>query len=50
MLPGVVTVVGGLLLFGSRNGATAMLGGWLAVVAGAWFVVGRAFAGPLGPR
>jgi hypothetical protein len=24
-----------------------MLGGWLTVVAGAWFVVGRAFAGPL---
>lgn len=47
VLPGVITVVGGLLLFGSRNRATAMLGGWLAVVAGAWFVVGRAFAGPL---
>jgi hypothetical protein len=44
VLPGVVAVVGGLLLLRSRNRATAMLGGWLAVIAGAWFVVGRAFA------
>ncbi|MGV0742477.1 hypothetical protein [Mycolicibacterium sp. XJ870] len=42
VLPGAVTVLGGLLVLGSRNRATAMLGGWLAVVAGAWFVVGRA--------
>lgn len=47
VLPGAVAVVGGLLLLASRNRATAMLGGWLAVVAGAWFVVGRALAGPL---
>ena len=40
VLPGVVAVVGGLLLVRSRNRATAMLGGWLSVVAGAWFVVG----------
>ena len=25
-----------------------MFGGWLTVLAGAWFVVGRALAGPLG--
>lgn len=48
VLPGVATVVGGFLLLSSRNRATAMLGGWLTVVAGAWFVVGRALAGPLG--
>jgi hypothetical protein len=48
VLPGAVTVAGGLLLLGSRNRATAMLGSWLTVVAGAWFVVGRALAGPLG--
>ena len=48
VLPGVVTVIGGLLLFTSRNRATAMLGGWLTVAAGAWFVIGRALAGPLG--
>jgi hypothetical protein len=48
VLPGVVAVIGGLLLLSSRNRATAMLGGWLAVIAGAWFVIGRALAGPLG--
>ncbi|MFB1297260.1 hypothetical protein ACAG24_017250 [Mycobacterium sp. pW049] len=48
VLPGVVAVVGGLLMFASRNRATAMLGSWMAVAAGAWFVVGRAVAGPLG--
>lgn len=48
VLPGAVTVIGGLLLLSSRNRATAMLGSWLTVAAGAWFVVGRALAGPLG--
>ena len=48
VLPGVATVVGGLLLLSSRNRFTAMLGAWLTVFAGAWFVVGRALAGPLG--
>ena len=47
VLPGVATVFGGLLLLTSGNRATAMLGGWLTVLAGAWFVVGRALAGPL---
>jgi len=47
VLPGIAAVAGGLLLLTSRNRATAMLGGWLAVLAGAWFVVGRAFAEPL---
>jgi hypothetical protein len=47
VLPGAVTAIGGLLLLTSGNRATAMLGGWLSVIAGAWFVVGRAFAGPL---
>lgn len=48
VLPGAATVLGGLLLLGSGNRATAMLGGWLAALAGAWFVVGRALAGPFG--
>src|SRR5215208_615023 len=48
VLPGAVTAVGGLLLLMTRNRATAMFGGWLAVAGGAWFVVGRALAGPLG--
>ena len=44
VLPGVVAIVGGLLLVRSQNRAAAMLGGWLSVVAGAWFVVGRVVA------
>ena len=36
VLPGAATVLGGLLLLTSGNRATAMLGGWLAVLAGAW--------------
>jgi hypothetical protein len=47
VLPGGATAVGGLLLLTSGNRATAMFGGWLTVLAGAWFVVGRAFAVPL---
>jgi hypothetical protein len=47
VLPGAVTVLGGLLLMMSRNRATAVFGGWISVIAGAWFVVGRLFAGPL---
>lgn len=48
VLPGAVTALGGLFLLVSGNRATAHLGAWLAVVGGAWFVVGRALAGPLG--
>jgi hypothetical protein len=48
VLPGVAVVIGGLLLLVSGNRATAMLGGWLAVAGGAWFVVGRLLSGPLG--
>lgn len=47
VFPGVTTVVGGLLLVGSGNRATAMFGGWLATFGGAWFVVGRALASAL---
>lgn len=47
VLPGVVTVIGGFLLLSSRNRLSAMLGGWLAVAAGAWFVVGRVFTNML---
>jgi hypothetical protein len=47
VLPGVVTVIGGSLLTLSRNRISAMLGAWLSVIAGAWFVIGRAVAGPL---
>jgi hypothetical protein len=47
VLPGAATAAGGLLLLTSRNRAVAMFGGGLTVLAGAWFVVGRAFAGIL---
>jgi hypothetical protein len=44
VFPGVTAAVGGFLLLTSGNRATAMFGGWLAVIAGAWFVVGRTLA------
>jgi hypothetical protein len=47
VLPGVVTMVGGLMLITWRKRTTATLGGWLAVIAGAWFVIGRTFASVL---
>lgn len=40
VLPGAAAVLGGLLLIASRNRVSATLGGLLAVLAGAWFVVG----------
>lgn len=48
VLPGFVTIIGGVMLMMSRNRLTAVLGGWLSVLAGAWFIVGRAAAEPLG--
>jgi hypothetical protein len=47
VFPGATTAVGGFLLLISGNRATAMFGGWLAVIAGAWFVVGRTLASTL---
>jgi hypothetical protein len=44
VFPGAATVVGGLLLIVTANRAIAMFGGWLAVLGGAWFVVGEQFA------
>ena len=44
VFPGVITAAGGILLLVSGNRATAMFGGWLAVIGGAWFVVGRTLA------
>lgn len=44
VLPGVATALGGLLLIAARSRGPAMLGGWLAALGGAWFVVGTAFA------
>lgn len=56
ILPGALALLGGLLLLMARTRATAALGGWLAVIAGAWFVIGppvsltwESGAGPIGP-
>ena len=46
VLPGAATFVGGFLLLMSSTRGTAALGAWLAIVAGAWFVVGPTLAGP----
>lgn len=40
VLPGAVAAFGGLLLLVAANRAVTSFGAWLAVVAGAWFVVG----------
>ncbi|MEV6220167.1 hypothetical protein AB0M13_00825 [Nocardia fluminea] len=40
VLPGVVAIVGGLLMLMSRNRLVASFGGWLSVAAGVWFVIG----------
>lgn len=40
VLPGVVAIVGGLLMLMSRNRLVASFGAWLSVAAGVWFVVG----------
>ena len=50
VLPGAATALGGFLLLSSRNRFTAMMGGWLTVFAGAWFVVGRVTGRAAGPR
>lgn len=45
VLPAAATLLGGLLVLFSANRATAIFGGWLAALGGAWFVL----AGPLAP-
>jgi hypothetical protein len=40
IVPGAVALVGGWLLLTSARRTSGLIGGWLAVVAGAWFVVG----------
>lgn len=48
VLPGAVTALGGLLLIVAKSRAGGMLGGGLAALGGAWFVVGPAFVPLLG--
>ncbi|HUA40234.1 MAG TPA: hypothetical protein VMA32_01620 [Streptosporangiaceae bacterium] len=45
VLPGVVALVGGLVVLISRYRPAALMGAWLAAVAGAWFAVGGLIAG-----
>ena len=40
VVPGVAAFVGGFLLLTSAHRARAAVGAWLAIAAGAWFVVG----------
>jgi hypothetical protein len=40
ILPGAAVFLGGLIVLCSANRAFASLGGWLAALGGAWFVVG----------
>ncbi|MGG7105009.1 hypothetical protein [Rhodococcus sp. 24CO] len=44
VLPGAVTVVGGVLLLLIANRAVASLGAWLGVFGGAWFIAGPILA------
>ncbi len=45
VLPGVVALVGGVVVLISRFRPAAVFGAWLAAVAGAWFAVGELIAG-----
>ena len=40
VIPGAVAVVGGLMLLRSAHRTSGLLGGWLALAAGAWFAIG----------
>jgi hypothetical protein len=45
VLPGVVALVGGLVVLLSRFRPAALIGAWLAALAGSWFAVGGLIAG-----
>jgi hypothetical protein len=55
ILPGVLAIVGGVLLIVAATRLTGVIGGWLALLAGAWFAIGPAVSltwesgqGPIG--
>jgi hypothetical protein len=55
ILPGALAVLAGVMLFSAASRYRGILGGWLAVLAGAWFAVGPAVSatwehaqGPIG--
>lgn len=41
ILPGAVAVLGGLFLLRASSRTSGLFAGWLALVAGAWFAIGR---------
>ena len=41
ILPGAVTLLGGLIVLAARSRPTALFGAWLAAMSGAWFIVGQ---------
>jgi hypothetical protein len=43
VLPGAAAFLGGALLTASGNRLSATFGGWIAAIAGAWFVLGTVF-------
>lgn len=47
VLPGSVAFVGGLLLLFGRSRAVTLLGAWLGILAGGWFIVGPAMSNEL---
>lgn len=44
LLPGAVVALGGLLVLLARTRPTGLLGAWLAMAGGAWFIVGQEFS------
>ncbi len=40
VLPGIVTALGGLLLFFGTDRITTSIGGWIAAAAGVWYIIG----------
>jgi Fe2+ transport system protein FeoA len=47
-VPGVATILGGIILLASASRPVAMVGAWLAAVAGAWFALGTVLS-PIWP-
>jgi len=48
IVPGVATILGGIILLASASRPVAMVGAWLAAVAGAWFALGTVLS-PIWP-
>jgi hypothetical protein len=48
IVPGVATILGGIILLASASRPVAMAGAWLAALAGAWFALGTVLS-PIWP-